>query len=82
MYCEYGHGRCTAPDTKCIHWMETFCELDEANEELNALRRAKNSLCGDCKKFNNCNQTVFNMTKCLAKKEGYYSNRSKTEEET
>ena len=55
MYCEYGHGRCTAPDTKCIHWMETFCEFDEANEELNALRRAKNSLCGDCKKFNNCN---------------------------
>lgn len=28
MYCEYGHGRCTAPDTKCIHWMGTFCELD------------------------------------------------------
>lgn len=28
MYCEYEHGRCTAPDTKCIHWMGTFCELD------------------------------------------------------
>lgn len=28
MYCEYGHGRCTAPDTKCIHWMGTFCEMD------------------------------------------------------
>lgn len=28
MYCEYGHGRCTAPDTECIHWMGTFCELD------------------------------------------------------
>lgn len=29
MYCEYGHGRCTAPDTWCIHWMGTFCELDD-----------------------------------------------------
>lgn len=29
MYCEYGHGRCTAPDTGCIHWMGTFCELDD-----------------------------------------------------
>lgn len=28
MYCEYGHGRCTAPDTECTHWMGTFCELD------------------------------------------------------
>lgn len=28
MYCECGHGRCTAPDTECIHWMGTFCELD------------------------------------------------------
>lgn len=28
MYCEYGHGRCIAPDTECIHWMGTFCELD------------------------------------------------------
>lgn len=28
MYCEYGHGRCIAPDTKCIHWMGIFCELD------------------------------------------------------
>ena len=28
MYCEYEHGRCTAPDTECIHWMGTFCELD------------------------------------------------------
>lgn len=28
MYCEYGHGRCTAPDTECIHWMGTFCEYN------------------------------------------------------
>lgn len=26
--CEYGHGRCTAPNTKCPHWMRIFCELD------------------------------------------------------
>lgn len=26
--CEYGHGYCKAPDTECIHWMGTFCELD------------------------------------------------------
>ena len=34
--CEYGHGQCTAPDTKCIHWMGTFCELDidEAAERV------------------------------------------------
>jgi len=30
MYCIYGHGCCTAPDTKCIHWAGTFCELDAA----------------------------------------------------
>ena len=28
MYCNYKHGRCTALDTECIHWMGTFCELD------------------------------------------------------
>ena len=28
MICEYGHGRCTAPDTTCFHWQGTFCELD------------------------------------------------------
>lgn len=28
MYCNYEHGRCTAPDTECIHWMGIFCELD------------------------------------------------------
>lgn len=28
MYCEYGHGRCIALDTECIHWMGTFCEMD------------------------------------------------------
>lgn len=28
MYCNYEHGRCTAPDTECIHWMGTFCEMD------------------------------------------------------
>ena len=27
--CEYGHGRCTAPDTMCPHLIGTFCELDE-----------------------------------------------------
>ncbi len=30
MHCNYGHGRCTAPDTECIHWMGTFCERDAA----------------------------------------------------
>ena len=64
--CEYGHGRCIATDTKRLHWIGTFCELDEANEELNALRRAKNSLCGECEKIDDCNQTLLDMTKYLA----------------
>ena len=34
MLCEYGHGRCTAPNTKCPHWIGTFCELDEANRHV------------------------------------------------
>ena len=34
MLCEYGHGRCTAPDTKCPHWIGTFCEFDEANRHV------------------------------------------------
>lgn len=38
MVCEYGHGRCTAPDTKCIHWQGTFCELDKEAEEQEAER--------------------------------------------
>ena len=28
MLCEHGHGRCTAPNTRCPHWQGTFCELD------------------------------------------------------
>lgn len=28
MYCNYEYKRCTAPDTECIHWMGTFCEMD------------------------------------------------------
>ena len=28
MLCEYGHGRCTAPDTKCPHWIETREDLE------------------------------------------------------
>lgn len=28
MYCNYEHGRCTAPNTECIHWAGMFCELD------------------------------------------------------
>ena len=39
---------------------------DETNEELNALRRAKNSLCGECEKFDDCEQTALDMAKCLA----------------
>lgn len=32
----YSHGRCNAPDTMCIHWMGTFCELDaEVNQNGN-----------------------------------------------
>lgn len=27
--CPFGHGRCTAPDTICPHWIGTFCELEE-----------------------------------------------------
>lgn len=25
--CEFGHGRCTAPDTICPHWIGAICEL-------------------------------------------------------
>ena len=32
MLCEYGRGCCTAPDTKCPHWIGIVCELDEANK--------------------------------------------------
>ena len=41
--CEYGHGRCTAPDTNCPHWQSTFCELD--NNGIN--------LCENCANRNN-----------------------------
>lgn len=34
MLCEHGHGRCTAPNTKCPHWIGTFCEFDEANRHV------------------------------------------------
>lgn len=26
--CDYGYGYCTAPNTTCPHWQDTFCELD------------------------------------------------------
>lgn len=26
--CDYGYGKCTAPDTLCPYWQGTFCELD------------------------------------------------------
>lgn len=32
--CEYGYGRCTAPNTECSHWMGTFCELDVATNSI------------------------------------------------
>lgn len=41
MYCEYGHGRCTAPDTKCIYWMGTFCEYD-VDKNSNHIMNFKN----------------------------------------
>ena len=41
MMCEWGHGRCTAPDTKCIHWMGTFCELDQVFYYRLNLKRGK-----------------------------------------
>ncbi len=28
--CEWGYGRCTAPDTDCPHWIGCICELDFA----------------------------------------------------
>lgn len=28
--CEWGHGRCTAPNTICPHWIGAICELDAA----------------------------------------------------
>lgn len=34
MLCEYWHGCCTAPDTKCPHWIGIVCELDEADENV------------------------------------------------
>lgn len=41
-YCEYGHGICTIPDTSCIHWQGTFCELDiNENETGNKTENKK-----------------------------------------
>ena len=34
MLCEYGHGRCTAPDTICPHWQGIVCELDQTLAQL------------------------------------------------
>ena len=34
MLCEYEHGFCTAPNTKCPHWIGIVCELDEADENV------------------------------------------------
>lgn len=28
--CEWGFGRCTAPNTDCPHWIGCVCELDVA----------------------------------------------------
>lgn len=36
--CEYGHGRCTAPDTKCPHWIGIFCELDATYGYINYIQ--------------------------------------------
>ena len=68
MGCEYGHGLCKAPDGECPHWQGIFCELAEENKELNAIREAKNALCGNCKKIENCKQSLYDMTVCLANK--------------
>lgn len=38
MVCEYGHGPCTAPDTKCPYWQGTLCELYKEAEEQEAER--------------------------------------------
>lgn len=42
--CEYGHGRCTAPDTKCIHWMGIFCELDAVEHKIEKYNQAVNEI--------------------------------------
>lgn len=34
MLCEYGHGRCIAPNITCPHWIGTFCELDSSLDQL------------------------------------------------
>lgn len=32
--CDYGYGKCMAPDTLCPHWQGTFCELDQYYAKL------------------------------------------------
>lgn len=34
MLCEYGHGRCTAPDTIFPHWQGIVCELYQTLAQL------------------------------------------------
>ena len=34
--CKHGHGKCTAPNTNCPHWMGTFCEMEDAYSLLYA----------------------------------------------
>lgn len=69
MKCEYGHGDCTAPDTKCIHWMGTFCELDIAEAVERVRKYAKEHpeviyKIGDQNKFTikaDCNKCVYEV---------------------
>ena len=67
MACGYGHGVCKAPEGNCPHWQGTFCELDQ-EAELKAIREARTALCKDCKEFESCKQSLYDMTVCLAKK--------------
>jgi len=48
--CEYGHGRCTAPDTSCPHWQGTFCDLDKNGINLceNCANRNNDKKCFAC----------------------------------
>lgn len=33
-FCDHEHGYCTAPDTICLYWQGTFCELDLSLAQL------------------------------------------------
>lgn len=56
--CDYGYGYCAAPDTICLHWQGTFCELDLSLAQLAFHYTPKAKL-----KFIICDESKWNDVK-------------------